>query len=156
CHLDLRSDRNGRRGHHDAGDLPVREDRSHRQRWRRRPLPGHWHSSQVQRTACGIGRPAPDGYVRARESDQRRSAMTIVAVVFIAVLAIVLGAYALFIVRPEGDEQRQLRKRLRGDARRRAAGPAIVKDAEHMSSVPLVDALLTRAAALVAPIQLLI
>jgi tight adherence protein B len=82
--------------------------------------------------------------------------MSIVAVVFIAVIAIVFGAYAVFVVRPEGDEQRQLRKRLRGDAARRRAGPTIVKDAEHMSSVPMVDALLNRAADLVAPIQLLI
>jgi tight adherence protein B len=82
--------------------------------------------------------------------------MSIVAVVFIAVVAIVFGAYAVFVVRPEGDEQRQLRKRLRGDAARRRAGAAIVKDEEHMSSVPLVDALLTRAADLVAPIQRLI
>src|SRR5262249_14623834 len=121
-----------------------------------RPLPRHRHSSEVQRAAGCLRRPAPDGHVRARESHQRRIAMTLVAVVFVAVLAIVLGAYALFVVRPENAEQRQLRKRLRGEAARRRAGPAIVKDAERLSSVPVVDALLIRATGLVAPIRRLI
>ena len=82
--------------------------------------------------------------------------MTIPFAVFVAVLAIVLGAYFLFVVRPEDQEQRKLKKRLTAGGRTSAIRAAIVKEAEQLSSVSMVDALLTRAKVIVAPSQRLI
>jgi tight adherence protein B len=79
--------------------------------------------------------------------------MMLPVVVFIAVLGIVLGAYLLFVVRPEDREQRLLRKRLKDSARPRVQKASLVKETEPLSSVGVLDAVLQRATALVAPIQ---
>jgi tight adherence protein B len=82
--------------------------------------------------------------------------MMLALVVFIAVLAIVLGAYLLFVVRPEDQEQRLLRKRLKDADRPRVQKASLVKETEPLSSVGLLDAVLQRTTAVVAPIQGLI
>src|SRR5215470_367772 len=82
--------------------------------------------------------------------------MMLPLIVFVAVLAIVLGAYLLFVVRPEDNEQRQLRKRLKDSARARVQKASLVKETEPLSSVGLIDAILQRTTAVVAPIQRLI
>src|SRR5262245_16903093 len=82
--------------------------------------------------------------------------MMLPLVVFVAVLGIVLGAYLLFVVRPEDKEQRLLRKRLKDSAQPRAQKTSLVKETEPLSSVGLLDAMLQRATAVIAPIQRLI
>jgi tight adherence protein B len=75
--------------------------------------------------------------------------------VFVAVLAIVLGAYFLFILRPEDQEQQKLKKRL-ADGRKSAVRAAIIKEVEQLSSVGALDALLARTKGIVVPTQRLI
>lgn len=82
--------------------------------------------------------------------------MTIPLVVFLAVLAIVLGSYNLFVTRPEQQEQRKLRKRIKGTSRARLVRSALVKEAERLSSVVAVEAVLARVTSVVTPIQRLI
>ena len=82
--------------------------------------------------------------------------MTVPLVVFVAVLAIVLGAYFLFIVQPEDKEQRMLRRRLKDSARPPAATVGLIKEAAPLSSVSVLDAVLQRATSVAAPIQRLI
>ena len=82
--------------------------------------------------------------------------MTLPIVVFLAVLAIVVGSYFLLIVRPEDQEQRKLKKRLKDPGRKTLGRAAIVKETEQLSSVTLLDELLGRAQLVVAPAQRLI
>jgi tight adherence protein B len=82
--------------------------------------------------------------------------MMVPVLVFFGVLVFVVGAYFALVVRPEGREQRKLRKRLKGASKSRHARPGIVKDVERLSSVPIVDALLAHATAIVRPLQRLI
>jgi tight adherence protein B len=76
--------------------------------------------------------------------------------VFIAVLALVIGSYWGLILRPEEAEQRKLRKRIKSSARAEAARAALVKEAERLSSLGFVEALLRRATRVIRPIQRLI
>jgi tight adherence protein B len=76
--------------------------------------------------------------------------------VFMAVLALVLGSYWGLILRPEAAEQRKLRKRIKSTARADAAKVALVKQAERLSSVGFVEALLRRGTTAIRPIQRLI
>jgi tight adherence protein B len=76
--------------------------------------------------------------------------------VFMAVLALVIGSYWGLIVRPEEADQRKLRKRIKNSARAEAVRVALVKEAERLSSVGFVEALLRRASRLIRPIQQLI
>lgn len=81
---------------------------------------------------------------------------TIVPVVFFAVLGIVIGAYWLLIIGPEARAQQKLRTRVNSSARAAAVRLSLVKDAERLSSVAVVDAVLGHARRVVRPTQLLI
>ncbi len=81
--------------------------------------------------------------------------MNLPIIVFAAVLAAVLVPYVLFVIRPEGEEQRRLRKRLKSE-RKREVAIAIVKANEQLSSIGFVDVVLNRSKRLVEPIQRLI
>ena len=81
--------------------------------------------------------------------------MNLPIIVFAAVLAVVLVPYALFVIRPEGEEQRRLRKRLKSERKRQVA-IAIVKANEQLSSIGAVDVILNRSKRVVDPIQRLI
>ena len=81
--------------------------------------------------------------------------MSLPIIVFAAVVAVVLVPYALFVLRPESEDQRRLRKRLKSE-RKREAAIAIVKANEQLSSIGFVDAVLRRSKGLVGPIQRLI
>src|SRR5436190_1127899 len=75
--------------------------------------------------------------------------------VFVAILAIIVGPYWLLVVRPEEEEDRALKKRLKVPrAVMRSAG--FVKTREKLSSVAALDAALTRSAHLVEPLNRLI
>ena len=54
--------------------------------------------------------------------------MVMVPSVFVAVLVIVLGTYYALVVRPENEQQRQLRKRLKTAARTNIAQLFIQRD----------------------------
>jgi tight adherence protein B len=81
--------------------------------------------------------------------------MPIVIVVFVAVLALVLGSYWLFVLRPEESEETALKRRLRPDG----AGLAnpkkirILKPVEHLSHVSVLDRVLARMSRITAPLQ---
>jgi tight adherence protein B len=85
-------------------------------------------------------------------------ALYAIAGTFAVVIAIILGAYFLFIVRPEDQEQQQLRKRLKGDA-----GPAPdrlkllrgVKD-NSLSSIGAVRSVLLKTGGLTGALERLI
>jgi tight adherence protein B len=82
--------------------------------------------------------------------------MSIALLVFVSVLAIVLGAYYAFVLRPEDQDGRRLKRRLKESNRKRQERLALVKEAEQLSSVGLLDALLNHAARIVVPIQRLL
>jgi tight adherence protein B len=81
--------------------------------------------------------------------------MIIPTFVFALMISIILGAYWVFIVRPEEQENRALRNRLKG---RRASvlGPTIVKARESLSSLAPLNAVLARFHSSVEPLQRLV
>jgi len=82
--------------------------------------------------------------------------MTVIAVVFLAVLAVVLVPYFVFVVRPEDEAQRKLRKRLKKTIKVDSARDTLVKGRQRLSAIPFVDLLLTNSMRVVTPIQRLI
>jgi tight adherence protein B len=82
--------------------------------------------------------------------------MVVVPAVFAAVLLFVIGTYYALIVRPENADHAKLRKRIRNNARVEAIRTALVKDAERLSTVGIIDVVLTRATRLVRPVQQLL
>ena len=82
--------------------------------------------------------------------------MTLPFVVFISVLAVVLGTYFVLVVRPEDQDQRRLKKRLKESNRKRLDRGALVKETDQLSSVDFLDAALSRVALLTAPVARLI
>ena len=82
--------------------------------------------------------------------------MTIALGVFAAVLAIIIGAYSLFVTAPENQEQRKLRKRIKGQAKTQKVRSALLKEAERLSSVSFVERVLFKVSRVIAPIQNLI
>jgi tight adherence protein B len=82
--------------------------------------------------------------------------MTIVLLTFAVAFAVVLLAYWLFIVKPEGAEQATLRKRLKQVAvakPRQDARHSVVKTEERLSSLALLERLLTSLAFLNATVK---
>ena len=82
--------------------------------------------------------------------------MVVVPAVFAAVLMFVIGTYYALIVRPENAQNAKLRKRIRNNPRAEAIRSALVKDVERLSTVGIVDIVLTRATGLVRPVQQLL
>jgi tight adherence protein B len=78
-----------------------------------------------------------------------------VGAIFLLSLLLILGGYWLAILRPEGAEERALRKRLRGN-RRTVLAPAVAKARDQLSAVALLDRLLRRSESLVRPVQSLV
>jgi len=81
--------------------------------------------------------------------------MAVAVVVFAVVLAIVVGAYWVAIVRPESAERQTLKKRMRQPRSIRLLAK-LEKDPEKLSSVGPIDAVLGRWDRLSAPLQRLI
>ncbi len=80
--------------------------------------------------------------------------MTLVAAVFLGVLALVVGSYFVLVVRPESEQQSAVRKRLKKAVRRESA--SLVKEIERLSAVPILERLLAHATSIVQPIRRLI
>jgi tight adherence protein B len=66
-----------------------------------------------------------------------------VAATFVVALGVILGGYWLFVLRPEDKDKTSVIKRLRG-SRQKTAPVNVVRAAEPLSSIPLLDALLAR------------
>jgi tight adherence protein B len=81
--------------------------------------------------------------------------MAIAIAVFGAVLAIVLGAYWVLIVRPESGERESIQKRLRQPRKIRLLAK-LEKDPEKLSAVGSVDTVLVRLESFSTPLQRLI
>jgi tight adherence protein B len=78
-------------------------------------------------------------------------------IIFVLVLTIVVGAYWLAILRPEGREQAVVRKRVKASVDvTRATQIGVLKDVKRLSSVPAVEALLLQIKGVTSPLQLLI
>ena len=81
----------------------------------------------------------------------------IAAAVFVFALGTVLGGYWLFVMRPEGQEEDVLRRRLTGDQQRRAVPKAIiVKAPENLSAFEPLNQFLVRQERIVLPLRRLI
>ena len=76
---------------------------------------------------------------------------TVVAT-FVLALGVILAGYWFFVVRPEGQEKTTVIKRLKGQ-RTQTASVNVVRDPERLSSIPLLDALLSRRRHIVNPVQ---
>ena len=81
--------------------------------------------------------------------------MPIAIAVFAVVLAIVVGAYWLLIVRPESGERESIQKRLRQPRKIRLLAK-LEKDREKLSAVGSVDTLLTQLDSFSTPLQRMI
>lgn len=84
---------------------------------------------------------------------------TIIVGTFVTTLLAVLAAYWLLVLKPEQEEQRQLRKRLKGGAKTTlAATPqgSLVQEQKALSNVAALEAILRESSGIVGPIQRLI
>lgn len=82
--------------------------------------------------------------------------MTVAFFTFAGVMTILLGAYWVFIVRPEQRSQRVLWRRLRVERSTSTARLGLTKAARRLSAIPSVDAALSRSRSLVEPVERLI
>ena len=79
--------------------------------------------------------------------------MTSAFVTFVLSMAIVLGAYVIFVILPEQRASRRLRGRLRPDTPDVRTLSGLTKSTQPLSAVKYVDALLTRSGRLIAPLR---
>jgi tight adherence protein B len=82
--------------------------------------------------------------------------MQVAVIVFAIVVAIVLGAYWAFVVRPEDAESDAVRRRLRGRAVSTTVSAPVVKVEERLSALVPLEAVLSRSRGLVDPLGRLI
>ena len=82
--------------------------------------------------------------------------MSIVAIAFVFTLAMVLGAYWLFVVRHEQREHTALWKRLKSPSKPAVANSHLLKEEQRLSNVPTFHAFLERGHGFLRPAELLI
>jgi len=82
--------------------------------------------------------------------------MAIVAIAFVVMLTGILGAYWMFVVRPEEATQQAFWRRLRTKAPSARVQSKLLKQAQQLSAVPSFDAALRRSQDLLRPITLLL
>ncbi|HZM62612.1 MAG TPA: type II secretion system F family protein [Vicinamibacterales bacterium] len=82
--------------------------------------------------------------------------MAIVTISFVIMLTGILGAYWLFVIRPEEQVQQAFWKRLKGKRETVRTASKLLKKARQLSSVPTFDATLMRSRNVVRPLELLI
>jgi tight adherence protein B len=71
-------------------------------------------------------------------------------------MALIVGSYWALVVAPEDRAQQAVRKRLKGDRRAKAIGTGLLKEAERLSHVAVVEKLLNSFGHAVEPLQILI
>src|SRR4030095_1736398 len=159
-HVDRGNHRHGARGDRHAGDLRVPPERHQCGGSGRRPLPGNRRATEVRRPHRRVWTAAPDGHVLPHASDQRAPSrevlMAIVTISFVIMLTGILGAYWLFVIRPEEQVQQAFWKRLKGKRETVRTSCKLRKKARQLSSVPTFDATLMRSRNVVRPLELLI
>jgi tight adherence protein B len=79
--------------------------------------------------------------------------MVIVAFTFLLCIAIVLGTYWMFVLRPEDTAARALRRRLTAVPEERAARTDLTKKEAPLSALKVLDAALTRSGHLIDPLK---
>ena len=82
--------------------------------------------------------------------------MALVALTFVVILAIVLGAYFLFVVRPEQDERTKLLRRAKVSAPDIKATGQLERPKDRLSTVKAVESLLSRAHGVSGPLEKLV
>jgi tight adherence protein B len=82
--------------------------------------------------------------------------MAIVAVFFVVLLTGILGAYWMFVVRPEEQVQRAFWRRLKVNRPAHEVKSRLLKQAQQLSALPSLDATLRRGQSLLQPLELLI
>jgi tight adherence protein B len=82
--------------------------------------------------------------------------MALVALTFIVILSIVLGAYYLFVVRQEQDERTKMLRRVKVGAPETAVVGQLERPKERLSGVGAVDSLLSRAHGVSGPLERLV
>lgn len=82
--------------------------------------------------------------------------MALVALTFVVILAIVLGAYFLFVVRPEQDERTKLLRRAKLSAPEVAAVTQLEREKSRLSAVGAVERLLSQAHGVSGPLEKLV
>ena len=82
--------------------------------------------------------------------------MGIVVIAFVVLLTGILGAYWLFVVRPESHAQRAFWRRLKVKAPTQEMRSRLLKQAQQLSAVPSLDAALRRGHNALKPLELLI
>jgi len=82
--------------------------------------------------------------------------MTIVALSFVVMLTGILGAYWMFIVRPEAQTQQAFWRRLRSRTSAAPVSSNLLKQAQQLSSLSSFDAALRRSESLLRPVTLLL
>jgi tight adherence protein B len=82
--------------------------------------------------------------------------MALVAAIFVAVFAIVLGTYWLLIVRPQSKGHTQLKERLRASAQKATKRLGLMKEVERFSTVGPLNSVLNRTKGVSNPLQALL
>jgi tight adherence protein B len=82
--------------------------------------------------------------------------MTIVALSFVVIMTGILGAYWMFVVRPETQTQQAFWRRLRVKPAAAKLRSTLLKDVQQLSAVPTFDAALQRSEKLLRPVTLLL
>lgn len=82
--------------------------------------------------------------------------MILPILVFVVVASLVFGAYWAVVARPESDERAALRRRLQPKDLVKTRRITLMKEVEHLSSVPAIHNLLLQRESLVAPLKTLI
>jgi tight adherence protein B len=82
--------------------------------------------------------------------------MILAAATFVVIVALVVGIYWVMIERPESREQGELQKRLHAAAATKKARIQFVKDAERLSGVKALDAVLSRTSVVTGSLQRLL
>jgi tight adherence protein B len=79
--------------------------------------------------------------------------MAVVLITFAVTLLVVVGAYWLFIVRPEEHVQGVIWRRLKSKGGSKQAATALQKSAQQLSNVPAFDAALSRSRSVLRPVE---
>ena len=82
--------------------------------------------------------------------------MAIVVISFVVLLTGILGAYWMFVVRPEAQVQQAFWRRLKVTRPAQAVQSKLLKQAQQLSALPSLDATLRRGQGLLKPLELLI
>jgi tight adherence protein B len=82
--------------------------------------------------------------------------MAIVVISFVVLLTGILGAYWMFVVRPEEQVQQAFWRRLKVNRSARVVQSKLLKQAQQLSALPSLDATLRRGQSLLQPVELLI